>query len=225
MNSTALRVGLLSCALSLAAVSVSAKTLQVSITNNAPSDGLFLTPLVSLFHDGSVDTFDTGTLASDNLSPPVDGNQGSLEALAEDGIAGGVLDDAAQPGSGVVAAGVVLGPDGFDGAPVIDPGETATERFRVSASGDIFFSYLSMIIPSNDIFVGNNNPEAWQVFADGVFAGPITFAVTRAYDAGTEANNGEGAAFSNGNPSTDTNEVITFVPEVTDQLGLTRAKG
>jgi len=214
MFSKSLRVGIAACALSICASASSAVTLEVTITNNASSDGLFLTPLVSLFHDGTFDTFDTGELA-----------KSALEAVAEEGDASGVLALANAPGSGVAASGVVTAPGGFAGAPVIDPGESASLRFMLNPTGDVFFSYLSMVIPSNDIFVGNSDPNAIQLFQGGGYLGDVSFDVARAYDAGTEANDGEGAAFSNGRPSTDTSDPIAFLPSLDFLIDLPRAAG
>ncbi|MEM8980947.1 MAG: spondin domain-containing protein [Pseudomonadota bacterium] len=214
MISKVLRAGVAACALSVCASAASAITLEVSVTNNAEADGLFLTPFVSLFHDGTFDTFDTGERA-----------KSALEAVAEEGDASGVLGLANQPGSGVLASGVVLNAAGFGGAPVIDPGETATARFTINPTGDVFFSYLSMVIPSNDIFVGNSDPDVFKLFDAGSYLGDVSFDVTRAYDAGTEANDGEGAAFSNGRPSTDTSENIAFLPTLDFLIGLPRAAG
>ena len=56
-----------------------------------------------------------------------------------------------------------------------------------------------MIIPSNDTFIGNDDPFAFELFdATGLFLGPLVIDVTGAfiYDAGTEVNDPEdGAAF------------------------------
>ena len=66
----------------------SAASVQVSVTNNQGADGLYLTPLLSIMHDGSFDTFDVGSAAS-----------ASLEALAEEGDASLVAADAAAAGA------------------------------------------------------------------------------------------------------------------------------
>ncbi len=56
-----------------------------------------------------------------------------------------------------------------------------------------------MLIPSNDGFFGNDDPMAIEVFgSNGVFsfAGPIELSLDQLWDAGSELNNGLGAAFS-----------------------------
>jgi len=168
-----------------AASAAQAATLEVAITNIQADTGLFLTPLFVALHDGTFDAFDAGTAAS-----------AAVEALAEDGIAGGLVTQATNAG---VTAGVITSPGGFAGAPVIDPGETATLRFDVDPATGRYLSFLSMIIPSNDLFIGNDNPLAYQVFdAVGDFTGigPIDVFLRDGWDAGTEVNDNVGAAFN-----------------------------
>jgi hypothetical protein len=56
-----------------------------------------------------------------------------------------------------------------------------------------------MVIPSNDGFFGNDSGTAIEVLdtaGNFSFAGPIELSLTQAWDAGTEFNDGLGAAFS-----------------------------
>ena len=73
-----------------------------------------------------------------------------------------------------------------------------------------------MLIPSNDAFVGNEDPDAYRVFnPDGSFAGPLTIEIfgRDIWDAGTELNNGDGAAFSlNGGAAVAENGVVDLHP-------------
>lgn len=182
-----------------------AASVQVAVTNNQAADGLFFTPLASIFHDGSFDTFDPGGSASS-----------SVEEVAETGSPAGIIGDAQSAG---FIAGAVTGPAGFgSGAgqpPVLDPGETGTQRFNgLNAVDNRYFSYLSMIIPSNDLFVGNSDPIAHEIFDDmGKFVGAtIEIFTSRIYDAGTEANDNLGAAFNgNGGTETETMDPISLV--------------
>jgi hypothetical protein len=181
------------------ASAVSAASLQISITNNQAADGVYLTPLASILHDGSFDAFDRNSNAS-----------ASLELLAEEGNPGLIVDDAVAAGAD---AGVVFAPGGFAGAPVLDPGETASIELEVAdPTSNRFFSFLSMVIPSNDVFIGNDNSMAYEVFdIAGAFTGigPIEIYSNDAWDAGTEENNGFGAPFNTaGGTATDTNERI-----------------
>jgi hypothetical protein len=181
---------------------VSAASVQISVTNNQDADGVYLTRLLSILHDGSFDTFDTGSTAS-----------ASLEALAEEGNPGLVAADAAAAGA---TTGVIFGPSGFAGAPVLDPGETSSIRLDVDPMVNRFFSFLSMVIPSNDIFIGNDNSMAYEVFDIlGAFTGlgPILVYSNDAWDGGTEENDGFGAPFNTaGGTATETNDVIRRAP-------------
>ena len=196
-------------ALSLSASAASAATLKVEITNNQASGGLSLTPLFTAFHDGSFDTFDPGGQASDYV-----------ELLAEEGDPSGALGAAAAAGA---TAGVAAAPGGFPGAPVIEPGETAELRITVDPSSGRYLSFLSMVIPSNDLFIGNSNPFAYEIFdAAGVFTNLADIVLTTAnvYDAGTEVNDNLGAAFNTGGgTATDTNDPIALAGDLGFLLG------
>ena len=186
---------LLSAGLTTAA---SAAVLQITITNTQGDDGLYLTPLLSILHDGSFDAFNEGFAAS-----------GEVEDLAEEGMAGGVAGLANDAGA---TTGVITSPGGFTCAPVIDPGETASIRLDVDPLNARYFSFLSMVIPSNDTFIVNDIATAYEIFdASGAFTGigPINVYASDAWDAGTEANDGEGAAFNAADgTATPTNGVI-----------------
>lgn len=184
-------------------------TLQISITNTSGDSGLSLTPLYLGFHDGSFDAFDVGGTAS-----------AGLELLAEEGMFGTLAAEreaATTDMMGVVTSqGAVAAapgsPFGFGGPPVIEPGETATVTVDIDSATQGFLSYFSMIIPSNDLFIGTDN--AIQLF-DGMgnFVGAQTIDITEAdvYDAGTEVNTNTGAAFNTaGGTDIDENGVITL---------------
>ncbi len=185
--------------------------IQVSVTNEGNSD-FFLTPTWFGFHNGGFDLFDSGSAAST-----------SLEDLAEEGIVAGLQADftAAPTPSGF--QGVATGPAGFGSAPgqppVIDPGETATGFVTPANPGNYpYFTFASMVIPSNDTFIGNGNPLAYKVFDNsGSIDDPSgTFTIqifgSSLYDAGTENNDTLGAAFSTaGGLATDENGVVALV--------------
>ena len=75
-----------------------------------------------------------------------------------------------------------------------------------------------MIIPSNDAFIGNEDPLAYELFdAEGNFTGRVTIDIFASdiYDSGTEVNDGQGAAgFSlglNGDGGTSTDDQSSAV--------------
>ena len=180
------------------AAPVAAKSIEITITSNQAVGGLYLTPLLTVLHDGSYDAFDPGAAAS-----------AGLQLLAEEGSpAAEIAGNAAG-----FNANVITSPGGFAGAPVIDPGETATIRVNVDPATDRFLSFLSMVIPSNDTFIGNGNPFAYELFDNmGNFTdiAPIEVTADEIWDAGTEVSNNQGAAFNAaGGDRTDENGVVT----------------
>ena len=208
----------LTAALLLAgAGTASAVSLKISITNNSGVGGLTLTPLYTAFHDGTFDTFDTGSAAS-----------AGIEALAEDGNFMPIRDArmASHPSS---QGAVITAPQGFAGAPLIEPGETGFVVVDVDSKNQ-FFSYLSMILPSNDQFIGNGNATAHQIFdASGNFLGNQTINITglNAYDAGTEVNDGLGSPFAQTGPGAASDEggVVTLASGIDNFAGITLPNG
>ncbi|MEM7387346.1 MAG: spondin domain-containing protein, partial [Verrucomicrobiota bacterium] len=168
---------------------------RVTITNTAPADGTYLTPLWFGFHNGSFDSHDLNMPASPGL-----------ERLAEDGNPAVLNGEFSGSGAGTVQ-GVL------NGIGPIAPGASVSRIVTVDANSaqDRFFSYASMIIPSNDAFIGNDDPTAYPIFdADGNFTA-IEFSIpgTAVKDAGTEVNDeipANTAFFGQAAPDTGTEE-------------------
>ena len=202
INRSFLRTGVCAAAaLTLGAGMASATTLRITVNNPNDPGGFAITPLYTAFHDGTFDAFDVGDEASDGV-----------EVIAETGaastVAGERLDVDPDSVGGVVNTSA--------GPPPIQPGETASIEIDVEASSALYFTYLAMLLPSNDTFIGNDNPLAYQIFDDaGNFLGPQTINVTGLdiYDAGTEANGLLGSAFVAGQDiglsPDDSSDVIT----------------
>ncbi len=159
----------------MVAVPVMAVDVTVTIENLAPANGNFLTPMWVGFHNGGFDSYDIGTPATPGL-----------ERIAEDGNTGPISGEFLASGFGAVDA-TIPGPNG-----PIAPGDTATMTFNLdaNAASSRFFSYASMIIPSNDAFVANASGTAHQVFDElGNFVGgSFVLMGSRVRDAGTEVN-------------------------------------
>lgn len=169
------------------ALAADAATVTVEVENLSPDQGLFLTPVFVVLHDGGVDLFDFGTAVSDGF-----------ERLAEDGstrfLAAEV--NAASPSAIVGATPGGLG--AFPPPAVLGPGQTTRITFTgVDPTTNRFLSYATMVIPSNDAFIGNDDPTAFAVFDDaGNFnPGSVTIFGSQVLDAGTELNNEMNAAF------------------------------
>lgn len=197
--------------------------IQVDVKNEGNSD-FFLTPVWFGFHNGTFDFFDAGATASS-----------SLEAIAEDGMTGGLTADfTAAPGIPGDIQGVVTGTD--MAPPPINPGETGTAFVTpANPAGYRYFSFASMVIPSNDSFIGNDNPLAYEVFdaagnlnANSGNSFTIQVFGSQIWDSGTEVNDEMGAAFSAlGGTSSDEGGTIALQgpTELDDFLGTDTAAG
>ena len=172
----------------------------VTIENLAPVNGNFLTPVWVGFHDGSFDTFTVGQSAA-----------GFLEAIAEDGNTAPVA--AAFTGA---AQATIPGPNG-----PLAPGDVATFTFDLDTDDpdNRYFSFLSMVLPSNDAFIGNDDPTRFQLFDINGVAQAIDFFIAGSmiYDAGTEVNDeipANTAFFGQAMPNTGVDEggVVGFHP-------------
>lgn len=169
------------------------RRVRVDVVSNAPTGGVALTPLWVGFHDGSFDSYNGG------LSSQV-----GLERLAEDGDAsvisadflGGYtyVDDGM---SNRVLTGQTVGRvDGVLAAangtpPPIQPGESTSAVFDIDVTENQYFSYASMVLPSNDFYVANGNPTQWDLSSILDGSGSITFDIGlpgTVNDAGTEVN-------------------------------------
>lgn len=173
--------------------SQAASQLAITVENLAESGSFSFTPLYLGFHDGNFDAFDVGAPASQGV-----------ELIAELGQPGGLPPErtAASPGS---QGAVIAQP--ANGVPTLDPGETATSEVTIADPGlNQYLTFLSMVVPSNDLFFGNDDPLAYRLFSDsGAFLGPLTIDVTAEifYDAGTEVNDvADGPAFVAGQDGT-----------------------
>jgi len=165
-------------------------TVTVKVESLVPENGVYFTPVWVGFHDGSFDLFDIGGLASLGI-----------ERIAEDGNVDELRADfAAGTADAGGIDGVITSPEGFEGLPVFDPGEVSTAEFTLNGLQHRYLSFASMIVPSNDAFIGNHNPWALELFdAAGKFKGKQIYTVlgSMVWDAGTELNTEMDAAFIN----------------------------
>ena len=198
------------------ATAASATTLRISVTNNQADGGFSITPLYLGFHDGTFDAFNEGEAAS-----------AGVQTIAETGMPGVVAGErvAVDPDS----SGAVLASP--SGPPPVQPSETVAANITFNASEAVYLTYLSMLLPSNDTFIGNDDPLAYQLFDDsGAFVGNQTIVVngTDIWDAGTEVNGLEGSAFVAGQDITagdDENGVITQATDLSVFAGAELATG
>ncbi len=155
------------------------RVVEVEITNLAPAMGSLLTPFWTAFHDGTVDFVNAGEAAS-----------APVEAIAEDGNIAPMRDwfAGAFPNG---LDGVLTGPANPNGPPLFFQGQSNSLFLQLDANNPAhsYFSYMSMILPSNDAFIANDNGMAYRIFENAQFqATEITIPGSKVYDAGTEVN-------------------------------------
>ena len=156
---------------------VSIPSVIVTAENSAPSRGAVQTPIWIGVHDGSFDIYDRNVpLGSGALI-----SRESVERLAEDGSTGPITEEFASllPGS---PQATLFGPSG-----PLTPSESVSTTLNLDPSTQRYFSYASMVIPSNDAFIANGSPFAHELFDDrGRFVGEdFVVTGTEVLDAGT----------------------------------------
>jgi len=156
-------------------------------------NGAALPPFAAAFHDGTWDAFDAGAAASPGV-----------QLLAELGDTSQSLAEfmAAQP-QGV--SGTVIATDNAFGPGIYLPNGSGSMIFDVDPTIHRYFSFGSMVVPSNDRFVGNDSPTAIELFdAGGNFVGnSVVVLGSEIWDAGTEVDGLFGAAFVEGQGAMD----------------------
>ncbi len=163
-----------------------ATQLQITYTNDQPVGGFAVSPLWAGIQNGTYQTFSPSGTASLGV-----------ENVAE-------LADT----SAITAAFSGNGPQATIGGAPIGPGGSATAIVNVTnPSATRYLDFLSMVVPSNDFFIGNSNAAALPLFdVSGNFNGTQTIQIygSGAFDAGTEVDNiNFGAAFIVGDNITD----------------------
>lgn len=181
----------------LGALSVAAPAeavqVEIDVTNLAASDGTALSPFFIGIHDGSFDAFDQGMAASTGV-----------EAVAELGDGSGLAAEFAtsQP-SGL--SGTVTAMSGAFGPGIFLPGGNGSITLDLDPSMHRYLTYASMVVPSNDYFIGNDSPTAIELFdAAGNFTGnDVIVTADQIWNAGTEVDDpANGPAFVAGQDAT-----------------------
>lgn len=174
-----------------AAISAPAQAAMVDVTvtieNIAPENSVSFAPLRVGFHNGTFDAFDIGATASDAIISVAEGGSGSdwFPAFA-----------AADPTAvlGTVAAGGPALPAANAG--VMNPfSATASNTFRVDTSVNEFFTFANMVVPSNDLFLGNDNAIRLFDDAGNLLLDTIVQTGASIWDANSEVADPANAAF------------------------------
>ena len=108
----------------------------------------------------------------------------SLAKVAEDADASGLLSDWSPESNGFISEAMVVA---LNGGPIF-PGDTVTKSFEI-ADGNSLVSFASMLVTTNDAFIG----------ASGLDVSTSRAVNLNAYDAGSEANS-ESCAYIPGPP-------------------------
>ncbi|HEY9097889.1 MAG TPA: spondin domain-containing protein [Thiobacillus sp.] len=165
------------CAGLVLATPAMALQIRVTVENLSPVNGTFLTPFWFGFHDGSFSPVNIGSVAPTYI-----------ERIAEDGNFAPLQMAFSASAPTPLTQGVLFGPS----IPPIGPGERSSLVFNIDGNlaTSRYFSYASMVIPSNDAFVANDDPLGHMVFdGSGRFlATSFILLGSEVLDAGTEVN-------------------------------------
>ncbi len=180
----------------------------VTIENVAPDGGVAITPIWSGFHSGSFDSYNGGLTSLEGLERIAeDGNTSLISQQFNnfDPVRGGytyIDNSGASPASRLVRTGDLSDANRVDatlGSAPLLPGQSATAMFELMDDGsNDYFSYASMILPTNDFFIANGNPLAHDVSGILGEGGEISFFIGTpeggVNDAGTESEDFETSA-------------------------------
>ena len=199
----------------LFALSVSASAVPIEVTirieNLAPTNSISFAPLHYGFHKGVFDSFDINAAGG-----------AAITSVAEGGAGGAWQAEfaAADPTANRGTIGMAL-----------QPGQTRSQTLMVDFSINQFFSFGSMVVPSNDLFIGNDGPTRFRVFDDNgmLLINSISQFTGSIWDNGSETADPANAAFVVGGVNaqrTPENGVVTFETSELDVFdGLTTAAG
>lgn len=183
----------------------------VTIENLAPVNSVSFAPLRLGFGNGTFDAFNQGQSAG-----------AAIVSIAEGGSASAWFPafSAAEPSATLGSVGGAL-----------TPGNTASGTFLVDSAINRFFTFGTMVIPSNDLFLGNDSATGFQLLdADGnLLISSIVQRASAIWDAGSEIADPANAAFvagGNNGLRTPQNGVVGFsFNELSAFNGLTTAAG
>ena len=202
---------LLTAAALLTGLAAQAMPTQVTVTieNLAPAGGLAFAPLHLAFNNGSHDAFNLGQVAGAAILSVAEGGAGGAWQAAF---------AAADPGA---VRGTIGGP--------LFAGDSKMVSYLVDSASNPFFTFAAMAIPSNDFFIGNDDPMAYRLFnpAGQLQISSITVRARDIWDAGSEVFDPAAAAFVGDNGlRADQGSVVAFnFAEFAGFNGLTTGAG
>lgn len=174
--SSILRAATALCVVALPAFAQS-RMVTVTVTNLAAPSSVSFAGTHLGFHSGAFDAFNIGTTAG-----------AGIVSVAEGGVGTQWQADfaAADP---TATRGLIAG--------ALTPGQSRSQSFIVNAGLNRFFTFATMVLPSNDFFLGNDNSRGFRLFDDAgnLLINSITQTSSQIWDAGSEAFSVAGAAF------------------------------
>ena len=181
MKTTKTTITTVAVGLAMTASSQAVTTLRVTIENLSAANGITFAPLRVGFGNGSFDSFDEGSAPGAPIISVAEGGSGSAWFPAF---------GAAEPNAitGTVA----------NGGPLL-PGASTFVDFTVNnlSADNRFFTFASMVVPSNDLFIGNDDPMEYQLFdaTGNLLINTITLNGAEIWDANSELAIAANAAF------------------------------
>lgn len=181
----------------------------VTVQNLAPANSVSFAPLHVGFNNGSFDAFNLGGVAT-----------APIISVAEGG-AGGAWQAAFAAADPSATRGTIGG--------LLLPGASSSLSFSVDTALNPFFTFGAMVVPSNDFFIGNDNPTEYRLFdaAGNLNIAAIGLRASDIWDAGSEVFDPAAAAFvGNNGLRRDQNSVVAFnFAELAGFNGLTTGAG
>lgn len=183
------------------------RSVTVTVTNLAPTNSIAFAPLHIGFHQGLFDSFNIGEAAGAGIVSVAEGGSGT-QWQADFAAA----DPTATRGT---IGGLLL------------PGASASMTFDVHVGLNRYFSFANMVVPSNDFFLGNDNPLLLFNGAGDLLLSSIYQTTNQIWDAGSEVFDPAAAAFvGNNDLRTPQNSVVSFnFAELAGFNGLTTGAG
>lgn len=184
------------------------RDVTVTVENLSAENGISFAPLRVGFHSGLFDAFDIGDMV---------GPGDPIVSIAEGG-SGSDWFPAFQAADPNAVLGTVV--NGGPAVPVANAGvgnmfsSSASNTFRVDTSVNRFFTFANMVVPSNDLFLGNDEAlELFDLAGDQILSSPITLTGDDIWNAGSEqaiVANGAFVVGSDNSQRVDENGSIEF---------------
>jgi hypothetical protein len=191
----------------------------VTFQNTAPTNSVAFAPLRVGFNNGTFDSFNSGATATAPIISIAEGGSGSdwFPAFA-----------AADPTAVLGTVGGALVPTGNAAGGFAS---SASQTFMVDTNINQFFTFAAMAIPSNDLFIGNDNPAAFRILdaSGNLLINQINQTASQIWDANSEVADPANAAFVvggvNGNRTPENGLVAFDFSELNAFNGLTTGAG